>query len=355
MLKNKIFDKMSNPNHPDEIMIEEEFKESNDFLFALDYNVIYHHGEQKQIEYPKLYRIYTIDEQNSRAIDVDVKKSSLNSNDVFILVGDESTFFWCGKYIDATKKKAAVSYVNKLTKKDNEFTVVEEGKEPKEFWDLIKNEGEYITTKMDYGSAIVWHTVMREDKFRLMQIGGLRETRYADIVDSKNCLFFQFEDKMFIWYPPNVNEKERELAKKAASGLTKKIELENADEKISIEILDEISGEESELFKSNFPEWKAKKQYVDYFAIEAEKKLQEEAALMKKCSPFLDVLYSKFPKMLSNDELVNITNVVFLYKKCKDCKDPSAILNTLNKLPKNKKFQFNQKFAEELFKFISNM
>jgi len=80
----------------------------------------------------------------SRAVQVQFRAASLNSNDVFVLVGEAASYLWCGKGStgderEIAKKIAARGRVDCIT--------VYEGQERGEFWEEIGGKEPYANDK----------------------------------------------------------------------------------------------------------------------------------------------------------------------------------------------------------------
>ena len=69
---------------------------------------------------------------NTKAIQVEYKASSLNSNDVFVICGESAEFYvWCGKGSTGDERETAKSIVLALKK---EPQIVIESQEKEDFW-----------------------------------------------------------------------------------------------------------------------------------------------------------------------------------------------------------------------------
>jgi hypothetical protein len=82
--------------------------------------------------------------EESRAIQVQLRAASLNSNDVFVLVGETASFLWCGKGSTGDEREIA----KKIAARDRvDCITVYEGQERTDFWDEIGGKEPYANDK----------------------------------------------------------------------------------------------------------------------------------------------------------------------------------------------------------------
>jgi hypothetical protein len=138
---------------------------------------------------------------------------------------------------------------------------------------------------------------------------------------------------------------------------------ESDDEKIKskgpakgpIKIIEIFKGKEPIEFKNLFPDYYIKPiPFVDEFEIKFQKKIKEEQIEMEEILPFLKVVREKYRFLLCDQEVVNLYNLLFLYKKAKNCDNFQSFAILLDDF-KTKKFNFNDDFAADLFKFTLNV
>jgi len=93
---------------------------------------------------PYLLQVRGNNPQEARAIQVPLRGASLNSNDVFVLSGLETTFLWCGKGCTGDEREIG----KKIAMRDRvDCVTVYEGQEKSEFWEAIGGEEEYASDK----------------------------------------------------------------------------------------------------------------------------------------------------------------------------------------------------------------
>jgi len=92
----------------------------------------------------RLFHVRGTCEDDTRAVQVELAASSLDSDDVFILDGPKSgvTYMWIGKSA-SDEEKAMGDKVDKVVSPDRTAIKVPEGSEPPEFWELLGGKGEY--------------------------------------------------------------------------------------------------------------------------------------------------------------------------------------------------------------------
>ena len=72
--------------------------------------------------------------------------SSLNSNDVFVLCNAKVGFLWYGKGCSGDERELAKEVAGIVSPKfKDDFTIVMEGKEPDDFWNILGGKTEYAT------------------------------------------------------------------------------------------------------------------------------------------------------------------------------------------------------------------
>jgi gelsolin len=90
----------------------------------------------------RLFRIRGTCAEDVRATQVDEVAANLASDDVFILETPKTTYIWNGEGANDFEESMGRS-VSKTLSPDREAVVIEEGKEPKEFWDALGGKTDY--------------------------------------------------------------------------------------------------------------------------------------------------------------------------------------------------------------------
>ncbi len=77
---------------------------------------------------------------------MDAIAGSLNSNDVFVLCNAKIGYLWYGKGCSGDERELAKEVAALIAPRfKDDFTIVLEGKEPAQFWELLGGQGEYAT------------------------------------------------------------------------------------------------------------------------------------------------------------------------------------------------------------------
>jgi len=143
----------------------------------------------------------------TRAIEADLRGSSLNSNDCFILRTGDEIFMWYGKGCNGDEREVAKSIVGDRV----DTTPVMEGKEPERFWEFMGGKEEYAS-----------HVLLAEEDFaahapRLFQCSNATGVFKAEeIIDfsqedlaSDDVFLLDTWHTIFLWMGNNCNRAER--------------------------------------------------------------------------------------------------------------------------------------------------
>lgn len=187
-------------------------KEPPHFIAIFGGHLIVYLGDADDSGYepvkPYLLQIRGGSPREARAIQVQLRGASLNSNDVFLLVGKETTFLWCGKGSTGDEREVAKS-ISALTRVSS--TTVYEGQEKADFWDAIGGQEEYASDKRltveDY----------KDSPPRLFQCsnatGNLRAEEIinfsqVDLVED-DVMLLDAGHTIFLWFGNDSNKEER--------------------------------------------------------------------------------------------------------------------------------------------------
>lgn len=101
-------------------------------------------GGQSQASSTRLFHIRQSSSKATRAVEVNVTASSLNTNDVFVLKSPSALFVWRGLGASDVEVEAAKHVVGFLGGNPSQ---VSEGKEPADFWTALGGKKDYQTSK----------------------------------------------------------------------------------------------------------------------------------------------------------------------------------------------------------------
>ncbi len=90
----------------------------------------------------KLFQIQGTCDYDTRAIEVEPKASSLDSDDVFVVDSPGTTYVWVGKGASEDEKRMSKN-VDNIVSPDREGIVVNEGSEPAKLWEMLGGKVEY--------------------------------------------------------------------------------------------------------------------------------------------------------------------------------------------------------------------
>ncbi|XP_055505049.1 advillin [Leucoraja erinacea] len=93
----------------------------------------------------RLFQVRGTTELNTKATEVPARASSLNSNDIFVLRTEQTTYLWCGKGCSGDEREMAKSVANDLSKREKQTVL--EGQEPTEFWAALGGRAPYASDK----------------------------------------------------------------------------------------------------------------------------------------------------------------------------------------------------------------
>lgn len=94
----------------------------------------------------RLFQVRGTKSLNTKAVQVQPRAGSLNSNDVFIADTEKKVFLWIGLGASEDEKNVANNVVQHICPdRNSDLLVVEEGKEPPEFWDILGGSEPYAT------------------------------------------------------------------------------------------------------------------------------------------------------------------------------------------------------------------
>ncbi|XP_076448458.1 advillin-like isoform X2 [Babylonia areolata] len=146
---------------------------------------------------------------NTKAVQVDLKASSLNSNDVFVIFTKTAVYIWAGKGCTGDEREMAKIVAARSPRTS---TMVFEGQEKDDFWNVLGGKEEYASEKrlQDEGS----HPP------RLFQIsnasGNLKAEEILDFVQEdlipEDVMLLDCWDCLYLWVGKGSNKVERDQA-----------------------------------------------------------------------------------------------------------------------------------------------
>ncbi|XP_057368031.1 advillin-like [Daphnia carinata] len=149
---------------------------------------------------------------NTKAIQVPLKASSLNSNDVFILMSPNVVYIWCGKGCTGDEREMAKK-IAADGKGDSQIMV--EGKEKAEFWEMLGGKGPYMTDmrtveEIHEHEPRLFHCSNATGNMKVEEILDFNQT---DLVE-EDVMVLDAWHSIFIWVGVNSNKQEVALVEK---------------------------------------------------------------------------------------------------------------------------------------------
>jgi len=146
--------------------------------------------------------------QEAKAIQVPLRAASLNSNDVFVLVGENASYLWCGKGSTGDEREMA----KKVSSKDRvDCATMYEGQEQPEFWNEIGGKEEYANDKkladatQDYEPRL-FHITNATGALRADEIVNFNQ---QDLIED-DVVLLDIGDSIFLWYGKDSNKTEQQ-------------------------------------------------------------------------------------------------------------------------------------------------
>jgi len=157
-------------------------------------------------------------EETTRAIQVKARSASLNSNDLFVISKAKKTFVWLGKFCSEQEIAMARHMGTYLSKERDAATILKEGEETNEFWDLLGEREPYKNTKRQLsGTSLVFlprlfQCSMSSGRFAVEEIVSFCQ----DDMDESDVMILDTHDEIFIWLGNSCHEFEKKEAAKTA-------------------------------------------------------------------------------------------------------------------------------------------
>jgi len=237
-------------------------KEPNHFLALFKGKLVIHEGGKASgfknkadvDSYDKdgvsLFHVRGTNEINTRAVQVEEKSSSLNSNDAFVLLTPNTMYTWFGKGANAGERKNATSIANVLKGKRT-IKVVEEGAEPNDFWTPLGGKGPYANTPAmaeDSHAPRLFQGSNASGSFKVEEVFNFTQ---EDLDDDDTFILDTFTE-VYVWVGSGANEKEKEAAMR---GAVEFVDTSTDGRSKDTSILRVNAGFEPPLFTAHFHGW----------------------------------------------------------------------------------------------------
>ncbi|NXI09346.1 VILI protein, partial [Irena cyanogastra] len=159
----------------------------------------------------RLFQVHGTNEYNTKAFEVPVRASSLNSNDVFVLKTPSCCYLWYGKGCSGDEREMAKSVADIISKMEK--PVIAEGQEPSEFWLALGGKSQYANSKrlQEESSSVsprLFECSNKTGTFLATEIIDFTQ----DDLEENDVYLLDTWDQVFFWIGKGANESEKEAA-----------------------------------------------------------------------------------------------------------------------------------------------
>ncbi|XP_068805018.1 villin-1 isoform X2 [Struthio camelus] len=168
-------------------------------------------GSKAPVPATRLFHVHGTNEYNTKAFEVPVRASSLNSNDVFVLKTPTSCYLWYGKGCSGDEREMGKMVADIISKAEK--PVVAEGQEPPEFWMALGGKSQYADSKrlQEETPSVAPRLFECSNK-----TGTFLATEIVDFtqddLEEDDVYLLDVWDQVFFWLGKGANESEKEAA-----------------------------------------------------------------------------------------------------------------------------------------------
>ncbi|XP_062861507.1 villin-1 isoform X2 [Trichomycterus rosablanca] len=160
---------------------------------------------------PRLFHVHGSNEFNTRAIEVPVRSSSLNSNDVFVLSTPNCCYLWYGKGCSGDEREMAKSLADIISRREKR--VIAEGQEPADFWVSLGGKSQYASGKrlQEENSQInprLFECSNQTGRFVATEITNFDQSD----LDEDDIMLLDIWDQVYLWIGKGSNDTEKKEA-----------------------------------------------------------------------------------------------------------------------------------------------
>ncbi|NWS03260.1 villin-1 [Motacilla alba alba] len=159
----------------------------------------------------RLFQVHGTNEYNTKAFEVPVRASSLNSNDVFVLKTPSCCYLWYGKGCSGDEREMAKTVADIISKMEK--PVIAEGQEPPEFWLALGGKSQYASNKrlQEENPSVPPRLFECSNKTGTFLATEIIDFTQDDLEESDVYLLDTW-DQVFLWIGKGANESEKEAA-----------------------------------------------------------------------------------------------------------------------------------------------
>ncbi|NWS58948.1 VILI protein, partial [Chunga burmeisteri] len=168
-------------------------------------------GSKEPAPSTRLFHVHGTNEYNTKAFEVSVRASSLNSNDVFVLKTPSCCYLWYGKGCSGDEREMGKTVADIISK--TEKLVIAEGQEPPEFWLALGGKSQYANSKrlQEKNPSIsprLFECSNKTGTFLATEIVDFTQ----DDLEEDDVYLLDTWDQVFFWIGKDANESEKEAA-----------------------------------------------------------------------------------------------------------------------------------------------
>ncbi|XP_065668513.1 advillin isoform X2 [Hydra vulgaris] len=251
----------------------------------------------------KLFQIRGTTNLNTRAIEVNARAASLNSNDVFLMKTLGNAYIWEGQGANEDEK-AFAEIVADYAAPDGDLIIMREGKETNEFWDLLGGKEEYasmsrLSEKKPTIPPRLFQCSNATGRFWVEEIFDFDQ----DDLCEDDVMLLDTYDEVFVWIGEGANFIEK---KNALDGALEYIKSDKSGRTIeNTNILRVKQGCEPLNFTGYFFAWDPEKWSKGMSYEELKSQLGEENVKVTSVSEEIQMFSKIYPySKLSNSDLI---------------------------------------------------
>ncbi|XP_064646035.1 villin-1-like isoform X2 [Lineus longissimus] len=162
-----------------------------------------------------LLRVAGTHKLNTKAVQVPLRASSLNSNDVFILKTKTALYIWSGKGCTGDEREMAKSAASCLTSRSPAINL--EGHETEDFWKALGGREAYSNDKRlqeekPEHPPVLYHCSNAKGYFSVERIPDFIQ----DDLVPEDVMILDTWDQVFIWIGDGANDEEKQKSKEVS-------------------------------------------------------------------------------------------------------------------------------------------
>lgn len=152
---------------------------------------------------------------NTKAVEVEMRAASLNSNDVFVLFTRHSVFIWAGKGCSGDEREMAKHLATSLSSRDASLVI--EGSEPEEFWKAIGGQESYSNDRKlkEEAASHPPRLFQCSNASGVFKVEEIVDFSQIDLVED-DVMILDAWDNIYIWIGQGANPQEKKLSVEAA-------------------------------------------------------------------------------------------------------------------------------------------